>query len=224
MHLKVFISSFNNKFIYIKKSFGKQPFRLLDIGTGNHSATKTKSVFHNCEYYGVDIKKDYNNSENDFSLMKEFYEMDLTELEFSSIPDNYFDGIWIAHVIEHLYNGDEVIQKLFHKLKTGGYMYLEYPGSKSMKLPSMYGSLNFNDDPTHARLYSIKELSKIFNSNNFKILKSGTRRNGWFLMAMPFRIIGYILKGKKIPGNVFWDALGFAEFIWVKKNSSNFSQ
>jgi hypothetical protein len=34
---------------------------------------------------------------------------------------------------------------------------------------------------------------------------------------MPFRILGYIVKGRKIPGNVFWDVLGFAEFIWVKK-------
>jgi len=218
MSFKVFISSFNNKFIYIKKSFGKRPFRLLDIGTGNHSATKTKSVFPHCEYHGVDIKRDYNNSENDFSSMKAFYEMDLTKLQFSSIPDNYFDGVWIAHVIEHLYNGDEVIQKLFQKLQPGGYMYLEYPGSKSMKLPSMYGSLNFHDDPTHVRLYSIGELAKIFKSNNFKVLKSGTRRNGWFLVAMPFRILGYIVKGKKIPGNVFWDVLGFAEFMWVKKN------
>jgi SAM-dependent methyltransferase len=218
MDFKVFISSFNNKFIYLKKSFGNQSFRLLDIGTGNHSATKTKRVFQRCEYHGVDIKKDYNNSENDFALMKAFYEMDLTKLDFSSIPDNYFDGIWIAHVIEHLHNGDEVIENLFQKLKRGGFMYIEYPGSNSMKLPSMYGSLNFKDDPTHVRLYSIKELSKIFNYNNFKVLKSGIRRNIWFMIAMPFRIIGYILKGKKIPGNVFWDVLGFAEFIWVKKN------
>jgi ubiquinone/menaquinone biosynthesis C-methylase UbiE len=218
MNLKVFISSFNNKFIYIRKSFEKRPFRLLDIGTGNHSATKTKSVFPYCEYYGLDIQRDYNNSENDFSLMKEFYQIDLTKLNFSSIPDNYFDGIWIVHVIEHLYNGDEVIQNLFHKLKSGGYMYLEYPGPKSMKLPSMYGSLNFYDDPTHVRLYTVKELSEIFNSNNFTILRSGIRRNVWFLIAMPFRIIGHTLKRKKIPGNVFWDALGFAEFIWVRKN------
>ena len=103
MKVKAFASSFNNKMIFLKKSFDSKPFRLLDIGAGNHSATKIKNVFPQCEYSGVDMEKDYNNSEEDFSLMKSFYELDLTQLNFSSIPENYFDGIWMVHVIEHLW-------------------------------------------------------------------------------------------------------------------------
>ncbi|MEO6820012.1 MAG: class I SAM-dependent methyltransferase [Ginsengibacter sp.] len=217
MTLKATLSSFTSKFIFEKKSFGNKPFKLLDIGAGNHSATKTKFVFPNCEYHGVDLERDYNNSEEDFLQMKSFYEMDLTKLDFSSIPDNYFDGIWMVHVIEHLFNGDKVIEGLLPKLKKGGYIYIEYPGVKSTKLPSMHGSLNFKDDPTHIRLYSVNELAGLFESNNCKVLKSGTRRNPWFMMAMPFRLISYLVKRKKIPGNVFWDVLGFAEFVWVQK-------
>lgn len=217
MSLKAAFSSFNSKFIYIKKSFSNKPFKLLDIGAGNHSATKTKTVFSQCEYHGVDMEKDYNNSEEDFAEMKSFYEMDLTQLEFSSIPENYFDGIWMVHVIEHLFNGDEVIKSLLPKLKSGGYMYIEYPGAKSTKLPSMYGTLNFKDDPTHVRLYSVKELTGLFESNNFKVLKSGIRRNLWFMASMPFRIIVSVMKRKKINANIFWDVLGFAEYVWVQK-------
>ena len=217
MTFKARSSSFNNKFIYLKKSFANHPFRLLDIGAGNHSATKTKKVFPQCEYHGVDLAQAYNNSEEDFSSMRSFYEMDLTQLDFSSIPDNYFDGIWMVHVIEHLYNGDEVIGGLLPKLKSGGFLYIEYPGAKSTKLPSMHDTLNFYDDATHVRIYSTKELSQLFVSNNCKILKCGIRRNPWYMMAMPFRIIVYLIKGKKIPGNVFWDVLGFAEFLWVQK-------
>lgn len=219
MSLKATLSSFNNKFIYIKKSFGNKPFRLLDIGAGNHSAAKTKMIFPQCEYHGVDREKDYNNSEEDFRLMKSFYEMDLTKLEFSSIPENYFDGIWMVHVIEHLYNGDDVIKGLLQKLKKGGYMYIEYPGVKSTRLPSMYGTLNFKDDPTHVRLYSTKEISALFDSNDCKVLESGTRRNPWYIIAMPFRIIAYFIKRKKIHANVFWDLLGFAEYVWIQKNN-----
>jgi SAM-dependent methyltransferase len=217
MSLRINFSHLNNKFIYLKKSFANRPFRLLDIGTGNHSATKTKMVFPQCEYHGVDMSKDYNNSEEDFLLMKSFYEMDLTRLDFSSIPENYFDAILMVHVIEHLYNGDEVIQGILQKLKSGGYMYIEYPGVKSTKLPSMYGTLNFYDDPTHIRLYSIRELSELFASNNCKVLKSGTRRNPWFMMAMPFRVAASLIKGKRVNANVFWDVLGFAEYLWVQK-------
>lgn len=217
MSSRAIFSGFNNKFIYIKKTFANRPFRLLDIGTGNHSATKTKMVFPQCEYHGVDMSKDYNNSEEDFSLMHSFYEMDLTRLEFASIPEKYFDVIIMAHVIEHLHNGDEVIKGILQKLKSGRYMYIEYPGVKSTKLPSMYGTLNFYDDPTHVRLYSIKELSELFVSNNCKVLKSGIRRNPWFIMAMPFRLLAYLIKRKKINANVFWDVLGFAEYLWVQK-------
>ncbi|RNI38836.1 class I SAM-dependent methyltransferase [Hanamia caeni] len=217
MKLKAFASSFNNKMIFLKKSFDTEPFRLLDIGAGNHSATKIKNVFPRCEYSGVDMEKDYNNSEEDFSLMKSFYELDLTQLEFSSIPENYFDGIWMVHVIEHLWNGDEVIKALLPKLKKGGYLYIEYPGVKSKSLPSMKGSLNFHDDPTHVRLYSVKELASLFDSQNCKVLKMGTRRNPWYMMAMPFRFISSSLKGEELNGNIFWDILGFAEYLWVKK-------
>ena len=210
-------SSFISKFSFLKRAFGNKPFRLLDIGAGNHSATKAKSVFPNCEYHGVDLERDYNNSEADFKLMKAFYEMDLTRLDFAAIPDNYFDAVLMVHVIEHLHNGDDVIKGLLPKLKSGGYMYIEYPGEKSTRLPSMQGSLNFKDDPTHVRVYSVKELSALLAEKNCTVLKGGTRRNAWFILAMPFRIIKTWLTGKKLQGNIFWDLLGFAEYVWAKK-------
>lgn len=217
MSLKAFTSSFITKFIFLKKAFGQKPFRLLDIGAGNHSASKAKTVFPHCEYHGVDMERGYNNNEEDFKRMAAFYEMDLTKLDFSSIPDAYFDAILMVHVIEHLYNGDEVVKGLLPKLKAGGYMYLEYPGEKSTRLPSMYGSLNFKDDPTHVRVYSVKELSKVFMENGCEVLRGGTRRNGWFMLAMPFKIVRCWLTGKKVQGNIFWDILGFAEFVWIRK-------
>ncbi|MBX2932696.1 MAG: class I SAM-dependent methyltransferase [Ferruginibacter sp.] len=218
MNLKAFSSSFINKFIYLKRAFGNKPFRLLDIGAGNHSATKAKTVFKNCEYHGVDREKDYNNTGDDFRQMDAFYEMDLTRLDFSSIPNNYFDALLMVHVIEHLYNGDEVIKGLLPKLKSGGYIYIEYPGEKSTRLPSMPGTLNFKDDDTHVRVYSVKELSALLETNGCRVLKGGIRRNIWFMMAMPFKIIKCWVTGKKLQGNIFWDVLGFAEFIWARKN------
>ena len=217
MSLQSFASGFVSKIHFMKRSFGSSPFKLLDIGAGNHSASKIKSVFPSCEYHGVDLERDYNNSAEDFALMSGFYEMDLTQLNMSSIPDNYFDGIWMVHVIEHLYNGDEVIKQLLPKLKSGGFLYVEYPGIKSTKLPSMYGTLNFKDDPTHVRVYSVEELSKLFAQHDCVVIKAGIRRNIWFMLAMPFRIVGNVLRGKKLQGNIFWDLLGFAEYLWVQK-------
>ena len=60
--------------------------------------------------------------------------------------------------------------------------------------------------------------NELFEKNNCKVIKGGIRRNIWFMMAMPFRILSYILSRKKLQGNIFWDLLGFAEFVWVRKN------
>lgn len=215
--MKYIRSIINFKFRFMRRSFGNAPFKLLDVGAGNYSASKTAALFPNCEYYGLDLDKNYNNNEADFKAMKVFYELDLTKLDYSIIPDQYFDGIWMSHVIEHLHNGDAVVAGLLEKLKPGGYFYIEYPGQKSTTLPSMRGSLNFKDDPTHVRIYSVSELKNVFEQNGCNVLKSGTRRNWFYIAAMPFRMASSLIKRGHLMGNLFWDLLGFAEYLWVKK-------
>ena len=208
----------NFKFGFMQRSFADRPFRLLDVGAGNHSASRIVSLFPRCEYYGLDMDKTYNNSVHDFNVMKDFYELDLTALNYTTIPDQYFDGIWMAHVIEHLYNGDKVLPGLIQKLKPGGYFYIEYPGKKSTTLPSMKGTLNFKDDNTHVRLYSLSELAGIFKAHGCTVLQSGTRRNWFYIFSLPLRAVISLIKHGYVQGNVFWDLLGFAEYLWVKKN------
>jgi ubiquinone/menaquinone biosynthesis C-methylase UbiE len=206
-----------HKFRFLPASFKTKDFNLLDVGAGSHSATKTCSIFPKCNYYGIDITKEYENDENDFKAMKGFYQMDLTKLQFDVIPDNFFDVIIMSHIIEHLHNGDMVIQGFTKKLKRGGKIYIEYPGEKSTKLPSMKRTLNFYDDATHVRIYSVPEISKVLESNNFTILKKGTRRYWPYIVLLPFTIVSEFIKYKFIPGGVFWDLLGFAEFLYAEK-------
>lgn len=207
----------NIKFNFIAKAMGSNEFKLLDVGAGNRSASKTKVVFPNCKYYGLDLDRNTNYIEDDFKQMETFYELDLTKLDLAIIPNQYFDYINMAHVIEHLYNGDEVLPLLLEKLKPGGYFYLEYPGIKSTKLPSMHGTLNFYDDPTHVRVYSLKELIPIFEKNGCNILSSGLRRNWYYILFLPIRIIISILQHGRLQGNLFWDILGFAEYLYIEK-------
>lgn len=209
----------NFKFSFMQRSFGDRPFRLLDVGAGNHSASRIVSLFPQCEYYGVDLDKTYNNGQQDFDVMKGFYELDLTKLDYSSIPDNYFDGIWMAHVIEHLYNGDQVLPLLIRKLRPGGFFYIEYPGEKSTRLPSMRGTLNFKDDSTHVRVYSVPELAGVFHANGCEVVQSGTRRNWFYILSLPLRALLSLLQKGYVQGNVFWDLLGFAEFLYVRKKA-----
>ena len=207
----------NVKFKHINSAFGNSSFKLLDVGAGNRSCSKTKSVFPNLEYYGLDLNRETDYVNEDFKQMSNFYELDLTKLNLEIIPENYFDYINMAHVIEHLFNGDKVIPLLLTKLKSKGYFYIEYPGRKSLRLPSMYGTLNFYDDPTHVRVYSIDELKKVFEENGCEVLKCGTRRNLFYIALTPVRMVVSLIQIGKIRANVFWDLLGFAEYLYVRK-------
>ena len=205
------------KYRFLNKLFKQGEFVLLDIGAGNHSASKTKKWFPNCEYHGLDLNKNYNNDENDFKLMQSFYELNLEELNLDSVPNANFDFIMMAHVIEHLKNGDQVLVKLLAKLKPGGYLYVEYPGIRSTRLPRMKGTLNFFDDDTHVRVYSLTELYNLFLKNNTEIIKGGTRKYIPNILMMPFKVIHNLIKYGKILPSIFWDFFGFAEFILIKK-------
>ena len=142
------------KMKHLRREFGDRSFRLLDVGAGNHSSSQPKRWLPNCEYYSIDLSLDYSKDEHDF--VKGFWEMDLTQLEFDSIPENFFNALVMNHVIEHLHNGDEVLARLINKLMLGGIVFVEFPSFRSTQLPSMYGTLNFFDDSTHCRIYSLR--------------------------------------------------------------------
>jgi len=203
------------KFKLFYEEFKNKEFSLLDIGCGNHSASIAKALFKNCRYYGVD-RENYNNSDRDFSLMEQFYKVDLEHDSLGVIPDNTFDVIMLSHVIEHLSNGLTVIAKLLPKLKQGGIIYIEYPSVRSLNFPSMKGTLNFCDDPTHIRLYDIKEICNLLLENEFRIHKAGNLRDPLKILQFPALVLYHAMRGS-LGAGVFWYVVGFADFVYARK-------
>lgn len=190
---------------------------ILDVGAGSHSASITKKWLPACHYTGIDISKSYNNDEADFKAMDEFIEMDLTKLNFEKIPENKYDMIVMSHVIEHLHNGDKVIAGLLSKLKKGGIIYLEFPSERSVHFPSKRETLNFYDDPTHCRIFSIKEVSELLTQNHLNVLSAGVRRQLINIILMPFKIVYQSITKGYVRGGVYWDFYGFADYVVAKK-------
>lgn len=213
----MFFTNTPPKFRFIKKEYRKKSFTMLDVGCGNKSATYTKRFFPNCKYFGIDYGRDYNIGKEDFDLMEMFYEMDISKLEFGDIPNNFFDTIMITHVIEHLKNGDEVLIGLLPKLKKGGSIYIEYPSAKSVNFPSKPETLNFYDDPTHIRIYDALEVSKLLVLNGMDVKYWGIRRSFLNIFLMPLKMVYNKIKRGIIPGSVYWDLYGFAEFVYAIK-------
>jgi ubiquinone/menaquinone biosynthesis C-methylase UbiE len=190
---------------------------ILDVGAGSHSASITKKWLPKCHYTGIDISKSYNNDDADFKAMDEFIEMDLTKLEFDAIPENKYDMIVMSHVIEHLHNGDKVIAGMLPKLKKGGIIYLEFPSERSVHFPSKRETLNFYDDPTHCRIFTVKEISELMTQNHLSILSAGTRRQLINIILMPFKIVYQSITKGYVRGGVYWDLYGFADYVVAKK-------
>lgn len=211
MFIKPFKIKLFKKFLLPENAF------ILDVGAGSHSATITKKWLPKCNYTGIDITKEYHNDENDFKKMDKFIEMDLTKLNFDLIPENKYDLIDMSHIIEHLHNGDKVIEGLIYKLKKSGLIYIEFPSEKSISFPSMRETLNFFDDETHCRIYSLKEVCNLLLRNDLKILKAGTRRQWINVFVMPFKILIQLMTKRYVRAGAFWDFYGFADFIIAKK-------
>lgn len=224
-----------NSFNLILK-WAKKPFRLevlhrwlavpgtrvLDVGCGNHSPKITKQYYPLCEYHGLDRDRRYNLSEEDFSVCEYFWEIDLEDLDaVDQLLNNYFDVVIVSHVLEHLINGDQVLRILISKIRPGGVIYIETPSGISLHLPSMRGTLNFYDDESHVRFYPLRDIEKILTMSGCRILRSGLRRSWKRIVLFPFALFRALML-RKPPAGVFWDLLGFAQYVVAQKITESF--
>lgn len=206
------------KYNFLAKEFKDRSFKLLDIGGGSgDSATEIMSFLPNCQYYCIDMVDTKIYKTNELGNTIQYWQKNLELLEFDDVPDDFFDAINMTHIIEHLKNGDTVIEHMTRKMKRGGFIYIEYPGFNSTKLPSMPGTLNFFDDNTHVRIYSLSELYNVLMKVNCLPLSGGYRRNLIRLIFIPLLLPYKLVKTPHRIGYEFWDLLGFANYVWARK-------
>jgi 2-polyprenyl-3-methyl-5-hydroxy-6-metoxy-1,4-benzoquinol methylase len=138
--------------------YGRREINCLDVGCGNHSPSITKRWFPRWSYYGLD-RDEQGLDERDRAALSGYYRLDLERDPLTDLPREFFDVVVMAHVIEHLPDGLEVAGRLVETLRPGGRIYIEFPSVRSLALPSMPGTLHFCDDPTHVRVYDVREVA-----------------------------------------------------------------
>jgi len=185
---------------------------LLDVGCGSKAPYSTLEHYPLIRYSGID----YSDIDGK-NAMENFFKCDIDNNPLVEIPDNYYDVISLSHIIEHVQHGGYLIQALVKKLKPGGVIYIETPSEKSMHLPSWYGTLNFYDDPTHKRLYSLKEIETVLKEQECIVLRSGVRRSFKRIVLSPLYILLSLFRDGKINAATLWDIVGFAHYTLAKK-------
>jgi trans-aconitate methyltransferase len=193
---------------------------VLDIGCGNHSPSLTKRYFPGVVYHGLDLLASYNNDAGDLQCMDRFFQVDLNATSLDELPDAFYDCIVCSHVVEHLNDGVGVVRRLAGKLKPGGTIYVETPSPRSLRFPSMRGTLNFWDDATHVRVYTSHELVAALESAGCSILMAATRRSWKRILLFPVHVLYSIRTHGYVSGTVFWDVLGFAHVVIAQRPRS----
>ena len=178
-------------------------------------------VFPFCKYTGIDRDFYYHNTSESINLIDKkvkHYLNDEVKVLTQKIGNQMFDIIILNHVIEHTINGLELLAAVAKMLKPDGCIYIEFPSVRSLNLPSMRGTLNFCDDKTHLRIYSIQEVANILLQENCSIIKAGRRFNFFSILLLPIRILRTIFF-KKVP-LVFFGILQDLQilFLHLKNN------
>ena len=127
-----------------------------------------------------------------------------------------YDIIIFNHTIEHTFLGLDILDIVSKNLNPNGCIYIEFPSIRSLNFPSMRGTLNFCDDSSHCRIYSVREIANLLLLNKFSIISGGRRFNLTSIFLMPLRLILCIIL-RKSPAGAFWDILGFADYVFAIK-------
>ena len=166
--------------------------RILDYGAGSgkFAAYLSKKKFNTSvvEPYNKEIK-------NQLPLNINVFE------KITDIPkSDYYDGITLWHVLEHLSNPEHVLSKIHNLLEKNGVLMIAVPNINSLDAKYYNSYWAALDVPRHIWHYTIKGIISLVESKGFKLEKkyplffdafyvsyiSETRKNSRFSMIRGF--------------------------------------
>lgn len=193
--------------------------RLMDIGCGNDSPRRVKSLRNDIYYVGLDVQS-YQQSAISIALANEY--RIVPECDFVSAiraEVSTMDAILSSHNLEHCQDRDEVIFAMCAAIKQSGFLYLSYPSESTVRFPSRQGTLNYYDDKTHKGYPpETDRILKILQSSDMKIIfcKKKYRPTMPFLIGLFCEPFSYIFN-RVAPFGATWALYGFETVIWAQK-------
>lgn len=142
-----------------------KPFSILDVGCGNPSFLEAvqKKLRANCT--GIDFSDNgwKNKNYETISLIKS------SIADFN--PNHKFDVITLWHYLEHDYNLQETIDKLYQCLNPSGKLIIEVPDYNSITAKKQKEFWQGWHSPRHLTLFSKKGFQKLFTSDKWATVR-----------------------------------------------------
>ncbi len=146
--------------------------KILDVGCGEGEMASELKKRNNAEVWGIEIfdkAAEKAKSKLDKVLVGE------VENKISQLPDEYFDTIIFADVLEHLVNPDRILKQIRAKLKRNGEVIVSIPNVRNWSVIKslLDGSFDYEEagilDKTHLKFYTLDSAAKMLIESGFKI-------------------------------------------------------
>ena len=141
--------------------------KVLDLGCADGLMIKKLSKEFNISATGIELSKDLYERAVINCPDAIIINSDINEIDFSE--DKKFDLIICTAVLEHLENPSKVVSKIFNLLSINGISVWTVPDPFWEKIATLVGHL---DDEQHHHIPNIKELKKLANLNNLKVVEA----------------------------------------------------
>ena len=143
----------------------KESFSILDVGCGNPSFLSAVQKKLRADCTGIDF------SDNGWKD-KNFQNITLLITSLADFnPQQKFDVITLWHYLEHDYNLQETVDKLYDSLKLGGKLIIEVPDFDSVTAKRQKQFWQGWHSPRHLTLFSSKGFQKLFTVDKWLIVK-----------------------------------------------------
>jgi ubiquinone/menaquinone biosynthesis C-methylase UbiE len=207
---------FHPRFTFLKNA--RRGASFLDLGAGDGGLATwlewTSPKRRDIRMYAVDMEKGkFFDRYSDFQLCN----LDYDTFKFE---DEFFDAILGSHVFEHINNEARLLTELRRVARKGARVYLELPTPESKDLPKRQlladaginmSTLNFFDDSTHLRTFSLEQLSSLLEQAGFRVLTLGLIDNRYLEDEM--LTYGVKHNDSELTTYAMWSKTHFAHYI-----------
>lgn len=167
-----YFSIIRNEILQMINKRKDEDIKVLEVGCAcGATLLKIQNEYPNSTCYGIEL--------NSMAAKVASCNFDIKQGNIETMvidyPENYFDYIIFADVLEHLYNPEEIICRMKKYLKVDGHLLASIPNIMhySVLIPLLQGNFTYREegilDKTHLRFFTWNEIKSLLDRCGYSI-------------------------------------------------------